>query len=555
MKTFDDLSKPYWFLGEYPTPTDQTQNRVIGGHEGQLLEEMCMDADIDPSEWARVNVTQARPNKWWSLYKSSWFCTKAQAPKLGYIQFGESFIHPGLAKEIQDLIKAIKEYEPKLIVGLGELALFALTGTTGITNWRGSCLGIFSTKFIPTYSPERVNKVWEWRYIAVHDLKRARVESLTPAYDVPHEEFIIRPTFQEATSYLSSLLDLLERGPHLIGVDIETRAKHITCIGFAQSLSQAICIPFVSLDGHYWGESEEIALTLQIYDILTHPNAQIVGQNYVYDFQYIARYWGIYSRIHMDTMTAWHVCYAGLQKSLAFISSMTLPYYVYWKDENHEAKVDIIGEDNYWTYNCKDAARTVGLVPYLEELIVQHKQEAQYAEQMEAIDAELPAMLRGVRRDCGATLDLMLNETMAAAGKLSEYLNAFTEALVGDHQLTKTKKASPWYTSPTQQMKIFYDILGQKKVYSRKTGRPSVDDDCLKTIAKREPILQPLIDVLLKYRSLGVFRSTFLMPPLDWDKRMYTDYGVGMTETFRNTSKQNAFGKGGNMQNLPVGDG
>lgn len=556
MKTYDDLaSKDIWLLGEYPTATDQRKKRVLGGHEGQMLDEMLVEVGIDPDECARVNIASVRPDKWWSLYKSSWFCTKAQAPKMGYVQFGDKYIHPGLAREIQDFLKAVKEHDPTLIIGFGELALFGLTGTTGITNWRGSCLGIFDTKFIPTFSPERINKNYEWRYIAVHDLKRARVESRSRVYDVPHDNFVIRPSFEEATQYLAAISDALERGPMPLGVDVETRAKHITCIGIAQSLTDAICIPFVSLDGHYWSNwEEEHRLIEQLYDILTHPNAQIVGQNYIYDYQYIGRWWGIAAPIYMDTMVAWHVVYPGLLKSLAFISSMTLPYYVYWKDENHEAKVDVIGEDNYWLYNCKDCARTLALVPYLDELIDSRGLRDQYDEQMAAVHAELPAMLRGVNRDNGAVLNDMLQACMSAAQERATYLESFTHALTGGQSLVKGKKATPWYRSPTQQAKIFYQILGLETIRDRKTGKPTTNDDALKRISKREPMLKPICEVLLQYRSIGVFMSTFIQCRLDWNKRMYTDYGVGMAETFRNTSKINAFGCGGNMQNLPSGD-
>lgn len=554
MQTFDDLSsKRIWLLGEYPTATDLKKGRVLGGHEGQMLDEMLAEADIDPDECARINICSARPDKWWSLYKSSWFCTKAQAPSKRYVQFGDKYIHPGLAREIQDFLKAVKEHDPTLIIGLGELALFGLTGTTGITNWRGSCLGIFDSKFIPTFSPERVNKNYEWRYIAVHDLKRARLQSRSRHYDVLDEHFVIRPSFEEASQYLTALLNVLERGPMPLGVDVETRAKHITCIGIAQSLTEAICIPFVSLDGHYWSEREETALVELLYDILTHPNAQIIGQNYVYDYQYISRWWGIASKIHMDTMVAWHVCYLGLQKSLAFISSMVLPYYVYWKDENHEAKVDIIGEDNYWLYNCKDCARTLGLLPYLDELIDGKGLRLQYEEQMEAVHAELPAMLRGVNRDNGRVLNEMLGACMSAAQERAAYLDSFTDALTGGAQMTKGKP-TPWYRSPTQQAKIFYEFLGIEVIRDRKTDRPTTNDEALQRIGKREPLLKPICEVLIQYRRIGVFMSTFINCRLDWDKRMYTDYGVGMTETLRNTSKINAFGCGGNMQNLPSGD-
>jgi len=51
-----------------------------------------------------------------------------------------------------------------------------------------------------------------------------------------------------------------------------------------------------------------------------------------------------------------------------------------------------------------------------------------------------------------------------------------------------------------------------------------------------------------------VFLSTFIMMPLDQDSRMRCSYNICGTETYRFSSSKNAFGSGGNLQNLPKGD-
>jgi DNA polymerase I-like protein with 3'-5' exonuclease and polymerase domains len=101
---------------------------------------------------------------------------------------------------------------------------------------------------------------------------------------------------------------------------------------------------------------------------------------------------------------------------------------------------------------------------------------------------------------------------------------------------------------------FFYDDLGVQVVLHRKTKKPTLDDEALQKIGKKNPLLQPLLDLIAEKRSLGVFLSTFCLMPLDSDMRMRTYYNVAGTETFRLNSGENAFGSGGNLQNIPKGE-
>jgi DNA polymerase I-like protein with 3'-5' exonuclease and polymerase domains len=103
-------------------------------------------------------------------------------------------------------------------------------------------------------------------------------------------------------------------------------------------------------------------------------------------------------------------------------------------------------------------------------------------------------------------------------------------------------------------MKILYEIFRLPVQKKRQTGQPTVDDKALTELEKIEPLFKPIFQLIKEYRSLGVFISTFLEVELDWDNRMRCSYGVGMAETFRCTSSTDAFGFGGNLQNIPSGN-
>ena len=116
--------------------------------------------------------------------------------------------------------------------------------------------------------------------------------------------------------------------------------------------------------------------------------------------------------------------------------------------------------------------------------------------------------------------------------------------------------------SPKQMVDLFYTVLQQPPNKTRaKKGVPghlTCDDEALGLIAKREPLLKPVVNAIADMRTLGVFLSTFVLAPLDADGRMRCSYNIGGSNSgksapysYRLSSSENAFGAGCNMQNIP----
>ena len=201
-------------------------------------------------------------------------------------------------------------------------------------------------------------------------------------------------------------------------------------------------------------------------------------------------------------------------------------------------------EEGLWAYNCLDCTYTREVGEVELAAVDSMGLEEVHAFQQALFEPVLMAMLRGVRIDLAARKELIF--------ELQEELSkreAFFETVLG-HSLNPR--------SALQMKKLFYNDLQQPEIKTRaKKGKPghvTLNDDALDTIAKREPILKPLIDGIREYRSLGVFLSTFAMAPLDSDGRMRCSYNICGTETYRFSSSENAFGSGTNLQNLPKGD-
>jgi hypothetical protein len=477
-----------------------------------------------------------------------WFTTKGQAAKLGFVRYSDYYVHPSLAANMTSAKAATEGYS--LILTMGDIALLAMTGQLSANKWRGSKLFTESgQRLMPLISLIKANAKFEWKFFIRYDLSQA-FRFVTEAQVPPVENFLINPTFNEAVLWLTKLTTGVSRE---IGVDIETRMRYISYISVATSPTEAICIPWVQANAidPYWTLEEEVYLVRLLNMVMARNTC--IGQNFNYDLQYMIRHWGSVVSEWKDTMIHWHVCNPALPKSLAFIASMTLPYYVFWKDEGGKHIPDPSQVPEYQRYNCKDAAYTLQAWQLMDTHATPLQRELS-AEQHETAYAMLLMVLRGVKQDLKERqkqLSAAMNLRMRVEGDLMQYNAAFK----GDYNLTKNKSKSFWYQSPTQLAKLLYECWGLPVQYTRGgVRRPTTDDDALKALGYIEPLFKPIFQLVLEYRSLNVFISTFLEMKLDWDKRLRCSYGVGMAVTFRCTSSADAFDFGGNLQNIPAGN-
>lgn len=314
-------SSPVWIIGEYPSAEDTARGRPFAGTSGDELSRMLHDAGILRTECYISLVASYAPRKG----EIEHFFTKRTAKNV--------IPSPELSEWIIDLHTRIAREQPRVIIALGELALYALTENSGITKWRGSILPLGNATVIPTYSPSKIMREWSWRYIAVHDLRKAAAFARGEGPSAPQYNLKIRPTFSETLEQLETWKKATS--PIRLACDIETKANHISCIGFADSPTYAFCIPFMQENGDpsYWTLEEETAIVLTIVELFRAPHIKWVFQNGLFDLQYFARYWGAIPKVYQDTMLAHHLCFSGLPKSLDFLSSLYCNHHVYWKED------------------------------------------------------------------------------------------------------------------------------------------------------------------------------------------------------------------------------
>lgn len=531
-------------VGEAPGEQEVLKNEPFVGYSGLELSKMLQEAGISRAQCFITNVVKVRPP---GNDVSTLVAEKKKEITDGHINIRDKFVLPAVRDGMEMLKREIELVQPNVIIALGNLPMWALTGNWGIMSWRGSELECdlelnlpYRPKVVPTYHPAVILRQWSWRQIAVNDLKRAAREGKYREIIRPDYNFVIRPDLSTVLTVLHQLLVQLGQGPKKLAVDIETRAGHISCLGFAWSKTEALCIPF--MDTHkpsgYWSEQDEAQIVMALAQVLTHPNLIGIGQNFLYDAQYILRYWHFTPGLARDTMIAQHACFSNMQKGLDFLSSMYCEHHAYWKDEGKEWNPKL-PEEQHWTYNCKDCVITFEVDEVEQRTVDTLGLRPVHDFQQSLFGPVLRTMNKGLRVD-HARRSRFAMELQDEIAKREQWLIDVLGFSVN-------------INSPKQMQDIFYTVLGQKPVFNRKTGSISCDDESLRKLADREPILLPLTRKIAELRSLGVFLSTFINAPVDIDGRMRCSFNIAGTETYRFSSSKNAFGSGLNLQNIPKG--
>ena len=546
-------------VGEAPGENEVLRQEPFVGASGWELHRMMAECgyfpmvrenrDIAPP-FPGIRLTNVVPQRPPENDISEFFCTskKAAAEKGAKLIQGRYCLKP-VEEGLQLLGREISSMKNlKLVIPVGGTSLWALTQNEGIMNWRGSQIKLPNFSCVPMLHPASILRTWSQRWFSILDLKRAR-QWTNENFATPSYRFVVAPTFIDAREYLLRLLQRIKAGYPKIVCDIETRDGHITCIGFAWSSLDAICIPLLTSNGPYWSLEQEQELTWLMIQILTHPGAHIIGQNFLYDRQYFAKHYGVRVRCDSDTMFKQHICLPGTPKGLDFISSVHNHYHCFWKEEskNWDPKV---GEQQLWVYNCKDGVATFEANEHLDKMVAAFGHVERLKDQMEDAEGAFDMMLRGVRVDFEARSKLDNDLT-----KLLHTCKAFITDVIGWNIFAETEKEG---ISPQKVMKLFYEIFKLPVQYSMQKGkarRPTADAKAVEELLLvADPIYRPILEAIVDYRSLSVLRNTFARAPVDPDGRMRCSFNVAGPETFRWSSSEDAFGFGMNLQNIPRDD-
>jgi uracil-DNA glycosylase len=237
------------------------------------------------------------------------------------------YLSASFEPELDRLTDELINWNPNLIICLGNTALWALTGQRGVAKIRGTTLEsthcATGFKLLATYHPAAVLRQWELRPTTIMDLIKAKRESQYAEIKRPNCEIWIEPSLDDIRRFIDNYV----RGCDLLSVDIETAGDRVTCIGFAPRPDLAIVIPFDdsrAKGGCYWPSKQA---ERECWDIirttLESPSIPKLFQNGVYDIGFLMRSYGILVKgAKEDTMLISHARQPESLKGLGYLGSI-----------------------------------------------------------------------------------------------------------------------------------------------------------------------------------------------------------------------------------------
>lgn len=345
--------KPIFLIGEAQGENEAKINRGFVGATGAELLRMLAEAfviTLSPHDSAMIRNFWATRDPWcldkiWEAHREEVFRTNVFqlhppgnklehlcGPKPegipGYGKLLKSgYIRAEFAPELVRLGDEILAHDPNLIVCLGNTAIWAMLGDTGVRKLRGTTATsthcVRGYKLLCTYHPSAVHRDWPLRPTVVADLSKINEEKDTGHVERPKVEIWTEPGIEDIREFFRTFC----RDCQLLSVDIETSGTRVTCIGFAPRTDLAIVIPLDderAETGSYWPTAQlERQCWELIREVLENPSIPKLFQNGLYDIAFLVRSMGIHvgGAVH-DTMLLHHALQPESLKGLGFLGSI-----------------------------------------------------------------------------------------------------------------------------------------------------------------------------------------------------------------------------------------
>lgn len=373
--------------------------------------------------------------------------------------------------------------------------------------------------------------------------------------------------FEEARVFLTKLLNRLNKEVVELSVDLETVGKTIDTIGYAFDEHKGYAIPLLRAttkktkkykDTAYDKKGKEVQIFLgsttrtfeRVFScfeeavlvhlnkkILTHPNARLIGQNFHYDCLIFQDTWGIEVHPWVDTLVLAHCLRNTDKKGLAYLCSLYLDRYAYWKDD-----LNATNSIDRWHYCAKDSLFTFALKNcLLDELSTRDPQNQAYYWNKQNRTAK--NVLR--RMFDGLTVDIEVRR------KQDEEFSALFESAINQIQLLVGYPVN--IRSTPQMRKLLIDVLGIEPVLDRKRKTPTFGNAAMLKYCARYPEYAYLLYLILEAKSIATYLQNFIKARLDDEGKLRSFIGVAGTKSNRFSSKKFLNGVGANVMNWSTG--
>lgn len=490
-------------VGEAPGASEEDQGVPFVGPSGQIVDEMLDGANIKRSECWITNVIKYRP---------------PQNDLKRLKEIGVDF-----DVEVEKLWVEIKEINPNCILALGNTALLALTGKTGIQNYRGSILPSkhHYPKVIPSLHPagllhqqdSEINAYSAKVYIQF-DFRRAVEQSKFKEINTPRRKLWVCKNSGE-------LYDFLRRHESYdtFAFDIEVIRSIPVCIGISFRPQEAVSVQLINLKfGKNPIAPHQLVLMWQELAKLLEDDRKKIAQNGKFDIESLRQLGFRINNYYYDCMLGMAVLNPELPKSLAFQTSIYTeePYY---KDDGKDFNLKKDKFEDFQIYNARDAAveLEVGLeqIKELEESSLS-KFYFEFVHHLHKLYSDLERV--GIGRD-----ETKVKELKTKFETEKTFLQTCIDTLIG-HAVN--------VNSPKQMNKLLYEEL---KLPRRKDTSADTLVALLNNAVKNSEHKKLIINIL-QLRRVSKVLGTYLNAEPDFDGRWRTSYKIVGTETGRTST-------------------
>lgn len=369
-------------VGEAPGKEEVDAKAGFVGAAGRCLQKACRAAGVDWTTVGLSNVVKRRPSATDNDFRKAFYETIEEpvytpTGKLSKRTSKTTLWTAEMSEWVHQLADELRQKNPNLVVAAGNEAFCAITGLSGITNYRGSIVESRGAFTRPDGHPLQVLAVEHPSYIIrgqltdfwilAQDLRKAKRAAETPEIQRESWNELIRPRLDYVLYHLN---EIAENPRGLWTLDVETRAGTLAClaVGYRDALQgklTSVCIPVQTSTEPYWSAEDECEIWRALAATCA-ANPYLCNQNIEYDIYYLLRYAIEPSGVWMDTMLAHNLLYPEFPKGLDFLCSWYLDDVVYYKGEGRNWSAGDRDEE-LWRYNVKDAVYTLRVVEAIDK--------------------------------------------------------------------------------------------------------------------------------------------------------------------------------------------
>jgi uracil-DNA glycosylase family 4 len=528
VKTYGPPDSKIFFLGEAPGEMEEQNGLPFQNPHGagRVFNLILSQVGINRREVRIRNVALRRPPA--NNMSHYFYDSKCTVPK------------PELVEWIEQLRCELEESRPNVVVAMGAYALWAMTGTKKISEFRGyvqeSSL-VPGIKVVPTYHPQAINYEWKLFPVSVFDVRKAFYHSNSPEIPKDKTRYVAPASFEMFMDYLSTI----KKGNKRFAFDIEAHVGTAFpyLLGVADSSNFGMSFWNMKNSRPTISSRQEAMLWHLLAEV--GKSCEVIMHNASYDKAVMWLHHGVlFENIWMDTLIAAHVIWPEFPRDLGFMGSIVLDVPA-WKNLS---KVDAA------VYNVLDSIRTYAIAePLMKEVVKQNMLEI-FNFEMSMIDPAIMMQLRGIACNRERRTELIA-ENDRNIGEVKGLLDS------------QFKKPINFNSSKQMQQLLYYEMGLEPQFKRRKsveqTRIMTVDAKAMKRLARKYPNHSWLIKIL-EYKKL-LKLGTFLEAEPSPEGRYHTSYNI--TGSAKETEGRKSFGRwsssgsiiltygSGNLQNIP----